>query len=205
MTKINPILTDDAYIYRGSHLDAIFSLNARFLFDKNFGQRFDEQVIRRLNLKVGLLVHTADVADWDDHVLESFFQCLNDCQVNRLHAIPTGYHYASDKEVSVELNDFSPSLIGIIEPNIFDFSKIRGGQIGIYSGSHMLFSPCLNYAFLDVNGAYSMILGPEKFVEKVLGIAWNDSWISIQEGAAMERIFLDALLEAKSKYLPSPL
>ncbi|UVH59304.1 hypothetical protein NWF24_07795 [Variovorax paradoxus] len=180
MIKAHPsVIPGDSDIYGASPSVVSLALNARRLFDSNYGARFDENTVVRLGAVVGLLFHSAQGAEWDDSVLESFFRQLALVRVEKLYAIPTGYEYARDPDAAMEILDFEPPLLGSINPTIDDFSKVRGGQIGLYSGSHFLFSPCLNFSLLDVNGQYTMILGPRRFVDSIFGSAVEATWSEI--------------------------
>ncbi|MET3394490.1 hypothetical protein ABIC33_005164 [Variovorax sp. 1140] len=190
----------DSDIYGASPSVVSLVLNARRLFDCNYGARFDENNVVRLGAVVGLLFHSAQVAEWDDSVLESFFRQLTLACVEKLYAIPTGYEYARDSDAAMEILDFEPPLLGSISPTIDDFSKVRSGQIGLYSGSHFLFSPCLNYSLLDVNGQYTMILGPRRFVDSVFGSTVSATWSEINPNSGIESSILSKLLDAKTAY-----
>lgn len=133
-------------------------------------------------------------------MLESFFRQLALARVENLYAIPTGYEYACNPDAAMEILDFDPPLLGSIKPTIDDFSRVRGGQIGLYSGSHFLFSPCLNFSLLDVNGQYTMILGPRRFVDSVFGTAVSATWSEINPNLDIESSVLTKLLDAKTAY-----
>lgn len=201
MIKAHPfVIPGDSDIYGASPSVVSLALNARRLFDCNYGARFDENTVGRLGAVVGLLFHSAQVAEWDDSVLESFFRQLALARVEKLSAIPTGYEYARDLDAAMEVLEFEPPLVGSINLTIDDFSKVRGGQIGLYSGSHFLFSPCLNFSLLDVNGQYTMILGPRRFVDSVFGSAVEATWSEINPNFDIESSVLAKLLDAKSAY-----
>lgn len=201
MIKAHPsAIPGDSDIYGASPSVLSLVLNARRLFDCNYGARFDENTVARLGAVVGLLFHNARVAEWDDSVLESFFRQLTLIRVEKLYAIPTGYEYERDSYAAMEILDFKPPLLGSINPTIDDFSKVRGGQIGLYSGSCFLFSPCLNFSLLDVNGQYTMILGPRRFVDSVFGSTVSATWSEINPNSDIEPSILSKLLDAKTAY-----
>jgi hypothetical protein len=201
MTKKHPSLcTEDSHIYDVTPSVISLALNARRLLDYGYGSRFDENAVQRLGAVVGLLLHTAEVAEYDDRVLESFFEQLTRLAVEKMYAIPTGYEYANDLESASEILEFDPPMIGAIQPSFDEFSRIRGGQIGLYSNSHLLFSPCLNFALLDVNGWYTMILGPRGFVDGLFGAAGAATWRDISQNSEVEHSVLTKLLRAKSAY-----
>jgi hypothetical protein len=201
MIKAHPsVIPGDSDIYGASPSVVSLALNARRLFDCNYGARFDENTAVRLGAVIGLLFHRARVAAWDDSVLQSFFRQLALARIEKLYAIPTGYEYARDPDMAMEILDFEPPLLGSINPTIDDFSKVRGGQIGLYSGSHFLFSPCLNFSLLDVNGQYTMILGQRRFVESVFGSAVEATWSEINPNLNIESSVLAKLLDAKTAY-----
>lgn len=178
MKKISPTIWDDEEIYRLNKCEVEFLLNSRRLFDFGCGERFDQMVVEKMKLSVGLLLHISDVIEYDDSVTENFFNASRVRGVENFYAIPTGYCHDKRNEEAMEVLLYEPPLLGKISSEFKFFSKIRGGQIGIYSRSHYLFSACLNFAFLDVDGEYSLILGDRKFVENVAGI---NSWKILDE------------------------
>ena len=173
MGKASPVICDDEDVYILDKCEAEFLLNARRLFDFGFGARFDDVVVRKMKYSVGLLLHTAEVVQYDDSVIENFFDAVEKRGVDFLYAIPTGYRHDKNNEESMEVCDYQPPLLGKIRARFEWFSKIRGGQIGIYSRSVYFFSRCLNFSFLDVDGQYSLIMGSCEFVDEVVG---KDSW-----------------------------
>ena len=121
MIKAHPsVIPGDSDIYGASPSAVSLVLNARRLCDCNYGVRFDENAVVWLGAVVGLLIHSAQVADWDDSVLESFFRQLTLARVEKLYAIPTGYEYARDSDAAMEMLDFEPPLLGAINPTIDD-------------------------------------------------------------------------------------
>lgn len=200
MKKSSPWLHDDADIYLTSTCDVNFALNARKLFDHEFGRGFNHSTVARLKASVGLFRHSTDVSSFDDSVLENFFLLLKNSGIDNLYAIPTGYHHSADNEKSMEVKDYDPPLIGKIIPQFEQYSKIRGGQIGIFSGRHYLFSPCLNYAMLDVNGYYSLIMGPREEIQKILGITIEDSWAPVWSEGSVDPFVAKELREAAAAF-----
>jgi hypothetical protein len=200
MKKNSPLVSDDAEIFFVHQHEIEFTLNARKIFDRGFGVRFNESVVSSLNASVGFFHHTADVSVDDDSLLERFFSALIDAGVAGIYAIPTGYPHAIDNENSMEIVEYEPPLIGKINPTLQQFSKVRGGMIGLYSGRHYLFSSCLGYALLDVNGYYSLILGPKDFVQKVLGVSIEDSWASVWKEGVIDPSVIEGLREAFTAY-----
>lgn len=199
MKKYSPVFDDDSDIYFVSKNEINFALNARKLLDFSCGERFNEKSIKLLNVSVGFYGHSVVGSTDDDLVLEKFFLCLKNSGVNHLYAIPTGYCHSSENERAMEVVDYDPPLIAKIKPTYEQFGKIRGGQIGLYAQRSYLFSPCLGYALLDLNGHYSLIMGPKSFVENVLGATIEDSWSSVWGGVA-DPSFVEKLRKAAAVY-----
>lgn len=200
MKKHSPLVHDDAEIFLVQQQEIEFALNARKIFDYGFGARFNENVANSLNASVGLFHHTAAVSIGDDSLLERFFSALTGAGVADVYAIPTGYFHAVENENSMEVIEYEPPLIGRIKPTLQEFSKVRGGMIGLYSGRHYLFSRCLGYALLDVNGYYSLILGPKAFVQGVLGVSIENSWAPVWKEGVIDPAVIEGLREAFIAY-----
>ncbi|MFM0434367.1 hypothetical protein PQQ75_35565 [Paraburkholderia aspalathi] len=175
MTKTSPYLWGDEGIYDLDGCEIEFLLNSRKLFDFGFGIRFDEIIVKKMGFSVGLLLHTANVVQFDDSVTERFFEVAKRRGVDFFYAIPTGYRHDKCNLESMEVALYDPPLLGKIPAEFEWFSKVRGGQIGIYSRSHYLFSGCLNFSLLDVDGEYTLIMGDDNFVREVTGDgSWRD-------------------------------
>jgi hypothetical protein len=197
MSKISPVLLDDESVYKLGSDEVELLLNSRRLFDFGFGSWFDASVVKKMNLCVGLLLHTTEVIQFDDSITERYFDRVRDRGVQFLYAIPTGYLHNKGNSECMEVSDYHPPLLGKIPASFRWFSKIRGGQIGLYSRSHYLFSSCLSYAFLDVDGKYSLILGDDEFVRSVVGIG---SWDILDRRTDISPDTLKKLNEARVAY-----
>jgi hypothetical protein len=197
MSKISPVLVGDESIYNLSRCEVELLLNSRKLFDFGYGRHFDASVVKKLGLCVGLLLHTTEVVQFDDSTTEMYFDKVRERGIQFLYAIPTGYLHDKENSKCMEVSDYNPPLLGKIPARFGWFSKIRGGQIGLYSRSHYLFSGCLNYAFLDVDGEYSLILGDEEFVHSVVGAT---SWDVLDQRSDISSKRLEKLNEARIAY-----
>lgn len=197
MKKRSPIILDDDDIYNLTSEEVQFVLNARRVFDYGFGERFDEIIVKKMNLDVGLLLHTEDVSLFDDSVLERFFFEGKRRGVRHLYAIATGYSHNTRNIDSMEVNLYDPPLVGKIESDFRDLSRIRGGKIGIYSGSHYMISACMGFGLLDINGEYTLILGDVDFVKSVVGVG---SWDVLDATTDFSPIVLKKLTDAKRAY-----
>jgi hypothetical protein len=197
MSKISPVLLDDENIYDLSSCEVELLLNSRKLFDFGYGRYFDASVVKRLRLCVGLLLHTTEVVQFDDSTTEMYFDRVRERGIHFLYAIPTGYPHSEENSECMEVSDYEPPLLGKIPAGFGWFSKIRGGQIGLYSRSHYLFSSCLNYAFLDVDGEYSLILGDEEFVHSIVGAT---SWDVLDQRSDVASKTREKLNEARVAY-----
>jgi hypothetical protein len=197
MTKVSPVLLGDESIYKLNPDEAELLLNSRKLFDFDFGKRFDEKIIKKLNLCVGLLLHTTEVVEFDDSTTERYFNKVREKGVQFLYAIPTGYPHHNENSKCMELSNYEPPLLGKIPAKFGWFSKVRGSQIGLYSRSLYLFSVCLSYAFLDVDGEYSLLMGDDEFVHSVVGAK---SWDILDQRSDISPKTFQKLNEARFAY-----
>lgn len=200
MTKKLPYIFDDETIYKLSLDEINFALNIRKLIDFQYGSRFDEGFANRLGLDIGFHFHSADVATWDDSIPVGFFEKISNFGITNLLAIPTGYSYSHANENAIEITAYSPPLVAKIPSSFDQYHKIRGGAVGLYAGLHLLISPCLNYFLLDFNGHHSLIMGPRKFVEGVLGMSVEHSWDEVRKGVLIDSALLNSLRNAMTAY-----
>jgi hypothetical protein len=203
MNKFSPFFHghNDRHIFNVDLNEINFSLNARRLFDFGFGERFDENIINKLDLKVGFFRHTNKAAiEGDDSVFERFIDGLHVKKIKSLYALPTGDSHSELNIDSLEIVHYEPPLIAKISPNFADFSMVRGGMVGLSSGQWYMFSSCLNYSLLDWNGHYSFIVGPREFVEYVLSDNIENSWNVVKSENEFEPSILVRLRNAMNAY-----
>lgn len=199
MTKVSPIIFNDKNLYLSTDEEVNFTLNARRIFDCNFGSYFDSYFAKKSGFEVGFIKHTSD-DDGDEEVIKKFFLMLRNMNVNTIYSLPTGYKHDQKNIDSIELTEFKPPLIGKCSPTYENFSKIRGGQIGLYAERFYTFSACLTYSMLDSNGEFTLFLGPRIFVEELLGMSIEKSWDSVRKLNKVNESILPTLKNAMNAY-----
>lgn len=196
MKKKCPVIFADEDLYTADAHEVELVLNLRKIFDYGCGVRFDERVIAKLGLHVGVLLHTTDVMVSDDSVLERFFYGLRAREYDQMYAVPTRYEHAKNNRDAMEICQFEPSLVGKIGANFQSFGLLRGSQVGLFSGAMYLFSASADFGLLDVDGEYTLIFGEEAFVDEIVG---SRSWDTLDKTNVDSRV-ISILAEARVAY-----
>lgn len=202
MNQSPPFWNDDAdaFIYKCNQNEIDFSLNMRKLSDTDFKGIFNKFFVKSLSLDVAFFDHNKENNEEDDTVRQRYFSILNKSGVDVMYGIPACYKYDKTNSLTDEIVCYSPALIGRIISSFDQYTVINRGLIRNFSGSYYLFSPCLTYAKLVVEGEYSLMMGPRIFLESVLQQTVEDSWSPVRTGKGIDNLLLPNLREALAAY-----
>lgn len=152
----------------------------REMIDADYGKRMNSKYLISHRWDVLLLPH--DNSDCGDAIFTPLFEKLAAEYQGFLYALPALSERSETALIPLELELYDPPLVAKISCNYDGFISARKGLVNIFSNAFYLFAENREFCMLNVEGRYSMLAAPRKFLNRIFPQSPKDTWLAAASG-----------------------